>query len=97
MPTYDYMCDNCNYETEVVQTFAEKPKRKCPKCKKMKFRRVISAGVGVVFKGSGFYVTDSKPKKNPVKKTTGEKPTEKKEKTNESSALTKAKKDASKV
>ena len=64
MPTYDYACDECNNTVEIVQPFRSAPKRKCPSCGKLKLRRVISGGVGVVFKGSGFYVTDSRSSKS---------------------------------
>ena len=62
MPTYDYKCNKCDSSFEIVQSFHESPKKKCPNCKKNSIHRVISGGVGLVFKGSGFYVTDSKSK-----------------------------------
>lgn len=58
MPTYDYVCDACQHEAEVFQNISEDPIKKCPKCKKNKFRRLIGAGAGILFKGSGFYKTD---------------------------------------
>lgn len=60
MPTYDYVCDLCDHALEIYQSFKEKPKKKCPHCGKLALRRVISGGIGLVFKGSGFYVTDSR-------------------------------------
>lgn len=60
MPTYDYVCDACNHAFEIFQSFSEAPKKKCPDCGKRTLRRVISGGVGLVFKGSGFYVNDSR-------------------------------------
>ncbi len=58
MPTYDYECDACGHEFELFQSFSEPVKRKCPKCSKLKLRRLFGTGAAVVFKGSGFYQTD---------------------------------------
>jgi putative FmdB family regulatory protein len=58
MPTYDYMCENCEYEFEQFQSITAKPLRKCPKCGKRELKRLIGAGAGVIFKGPGFYQTD---------------------------------------
>jgi putative FmdB family regulatory protein len=58
MPTYEYQCDACNHNFDEMQSFSEAPLKKCPKCGKMKLRRVFGAGGGVIFKGSGFYQTD---------------------------------------
>ncbi len=58
MPTYDYVCDSCDYRFELFQSITESAKRKCPKCKKSRLRRLIGTGAGILFKGSGFYVTD---------------------------------------
>ncbi len=60
MPTYDYICDACEHTWELFQSISENPKRKCPKCGKLKARRLIGAGTGLIFKGTGFYVTDYK-------------------------------------
>ena len=62
MPTYEYFCDNCHETIELFQSMKEKPAEVCPKCGEKKLRRVISGGVGVIFKGSGFYCTDYKGK-----------------------------------
>jgi putative FmdB family regulatory protein len=59
MPTYDYECTSCGYTFEVFQSMSDDPLKKCPECGK-KVQRLIGGGVGVIFKGSGFYVTDSK-------------------------------------
>ncbi|MBN1933253.1 MAG: zinc ribbon domain-containing protein [Anaerolineae bacterium] len=56
MPIYVYQCDTCGMTFETRQTFSEKPLRDCPECDG-NVRRVVQP-VGVVFKGSGFYVTD---------------------------------------
>ena len=58
MPTYDYVCDACGHAFELFHSITEKPKRKCPKCSRLKLRRLIGPGAAIVFKGSGFYKTD---------------------------------------
>jgi putative FmdB family regulatory protein len=58
MPTYEYKCDACGNEFEKFQSITSDPIKKCPKCGKNKARRLISAGAGLIFKGSGFYITD---------------------------------------
>jgi len=58
MPTYDYICSDCNAEWELFQSIKAKPVRKCPECGKLKAKRQIGTGAGVIFKGSGFYQTD---------------------------------------
>ncbi len=58
MPTYDYVCDACQHAMEVFQNISEDALKKCPKCRKNKLRRLIGAGAGILFKGSGFYQTD---------------------------------------
>ena len=58
MPTYEYVCKKCEHEFEQFQSITAKPTRKCPKCGKMKLQRLIGAGAGIIFKGSGFYQTD---------------------------------------
>lgn len=58
MPTYQYVCTECGHQLEAVQSFSDGPLTECPNCGG-KLRKVFSA-VGVVFKGSGFYRTDSR-------------------------------------
>ena len=58
MPTYDYRCEACGHSLELFQAMSESPKRKCPECGRLKLRRVIGSGAGIIFKGSGFYQTD---------------------------------------
>ena len=57
MPTYEYECTKCGYNFEVFQAMSDEPLKTCTKCGK-KVRRLILGGAGVIFKGSGFYVTD---------------------------------------
>jgi len=57
MPTYEYECKKCSHRFEVFQSMSDEPVKKCPECGKQ-VRRLVSGGVGVIFKGSGFYVTD---------------------------------------
>jgi len=58
MPTYDYECDNCGHKFEKFQSIKAPAIRKCPVCKKLRVRRLIGPGAGIIFKGSGFYSTD---------------------------------------
>ena len=58
MPTYEYECRACGHKFEKYQPITAGPVRKCPGCGRLKARRLISAGAGVIFKGSGFYQTD---------------------------------------
>jgi putative FmdB family regulatory protein len=59
MPTYEYECTKCGHTFEVFQSIMDKPLSRCPECKSA-VRRVINGGLGVIFKGSGFYSTDNK-------------------------------------
>ena len=58
MPTYDYRCDACDHHWELFQSMKDDPVKKCPSCGKNKAQRLIGAGAGLIFKGSGFYLTD---------------------------------------
>jgi putative FmdB family regulatory protein len=58
MPTYVYRCDDCKHQFELVQRMSDDPIDTCPNCES-KVRRVIHP-VGVVFKGSGWYINDSR-------------------------------------
>ncbi|MCL2265462.1 MAG: hypothetical protein FWC22_05405 [Treponema sp.] len=57
MPTYEYECTSCGHGFETFQSMSEQPLKDCPECGR-EVRRVIFGGTGVIFKGSGFYVTD---------------------------------------
>lgn len=67
MPTYEYECARCQHTFEEFQKITDKPLTKCPKCGG-KLRRLITGGVGLIFKGSGFYVTDYKKSNLPQPK-----------------------------
>src|SRR5262249_10869174 len=65
MPTYEYVCAKCGHEFEKFQLMADKPLTTCPKdlCGKKSWgkgrvKRVLGTGAGLIFKGSGFYITD---------------------------------------
>jgi putative FmdB family regulatory protein len=58
MPTYEYACPDCKHAFEVFHSITAKPIRKCPECGERKVERLISGGAGLLFKGSGFYITD---------------------------------------
>jgi len=58
MPTYDYICDECGYEFEEFHSISAEPVKICPKCGHLSIKRKISGGTGLIFKGSGFYITD---------------------------------------
>jgi len=58
MPTYDYRCRACEHLFEHFQAISDPPLRKCPRCGKLQLQRLIGAGAGLIFKGSGFYITD---------------------------------------
>jgi putative FmdB family regulatory protein len=58
MPTYEYACAACGHKFEEFQSIKAAPVKKCPMCGKNKVQRLISAGAGFIFKGSGFYETD---------------------------------------
>jgi putative FmdB family regulatory protein len=80
MPTYGYECKSCGYSFEAFQSMRDQPLTECPQCGK-EVRRIINGGTGVIFKGSGFYVTDKKGGKGsdktsakPDKQPSGEKP-----------------------
>ena len=58
MPTYEYICENCDYEFERFQSIKARPLRKCPDCGKSTLKRLVGTGAGIIFKGPGFYQTD---------------------------------------
>jgi len=99
MPTYEYICNKCQHEFEQFQSMKARPVRKCPKCGKLSVQRLIGAGAGIIFKGSGFYQTDyrsegykkaAESEKKPAGKDTTKKETETKAKDSKSSEKPKA-------
>ena len=87
MPTYDYVCEDCDHQFELFQSIKARPIRKCPKCGKLSVHRLIGAGAGIIFKGSGFYETDyrsdsyKEAKKNDTKPATDKSTKDKKAET----------------
>ena len=61
MPTYDYECEKCGHVFEVFHSMSQTPEIKCEECGGAT-RKLIGAGAGIIFKGSGFYETDYKRK-----------------------------------
>ena len=99
MPTYEYACKACSEHLEVVQSFKDDPLKECPNCGG-ELRKVF-APIGIAFKGSGFYKTDSRPAPKEKSSTsssseskseskTDSKPSEKKSETKSSEAKTAA-------
>jgi putative FmdB family regulatory protein len=83
MPTYEYQCPD-GHVFEKFQKMSDKPRASCPVCGKIATRK-ISGGAGLVFKGSGFYITDygkdgKGPRKETTEKTEGTEKTERTEK-----------------
>ena len=94
MPTYEYSCQKCSQNFEAFQSMRDEPFRECPKdlCRLSKWghgkvKRLLGTGAGLIFKGSGFYITDYRSdsykeaakKESPVTSTAGEKSTAPKE------------------
>lgn len=70
MPTYEYVCEKCGHQFEKFQSMSAKPLAVCPEdvCQqkrwgKGKVKKMISSGAGLIFKGSGFYITDYRSEK----------------------------------
>lgn len=79
MPIYEYLCEKCSHQFELIQKFSDPPVTECPECKG-NLRKLISSP-GIMFKGSGWYVTDYSNKmksNNPDKEPSKEKPKEEK-------------------
>ena len=82
MPTYEYQCLKCKKHFEQLQKMSDAPLKKCARCGG-KVERQIGAGSGLIFKGSGFYITDYKKKKEGGPPSAEGKPESKKEKKND--------------
>ena len=76
MPTYEYVCSRCGHELEAFQLMKDEPLKKCPACKKASLKRKVGRGAGLIFKGSGFYITDYKQKPAESKEKGESKPSE---------------------
>jgi putative FmdB family regulatory protein len=78
MPTYHYQCKACGHELEEFQSITEAPLTRCPNCETDNLARSIGTGAGLIFKGSGFYLTDYKKTSPPPSgESTGGTPREK--------------------
>ena len=90
MPTYDYICNECGFKFEYFQTMSSPALKTISNCKNCKeqdcnVERIISGGTGLIFKGSGFYLTDYKNKRSDSKKSnSGKSETKSKKKKNSS-------------
>lgn len=73
MPTYEYECTKCNQQFEYFQSINEAPKQECEACGGS-LVKLLSAGTGLIFKGSGFYITDYKNGSAGKSETTESKP-----------------------
>jgi putative FmdB family regulatory protein len=68
MPTYEYLCPTCDATFDYFQSITAEPLSACPECHQP-VQRKISGGSGIIFKGSGFYITDYKKNGNNAVKT----------------------------
>jgi putative FmdB family regulatory protein len=66
MPTYEYKCLDCKHKVEYFQWMTEEPRTKCLRCGG-RLVRLVSSGTGLIFKGTGFYITDYKKKEDNLK------------------------------
>ena len=69
MPIYEYCCDACGHQFELLQKVSDEPKKQCPNCDAMEAKRLVSA-TSFRLKGSGWYETDFKNPKKPASQTT---------------------------
>jgi len=76
MPTYQYQCKQCGHELEELQSMTDAPLTHCPSCHTENLARIMGSGAGLIFKGSGFYLTDYKKHdhKKPAKPAASKKP-----------------------
>lgn len=88
MPTYDYQCKECGHRFDVFQSITAEPLKTCPECAGT-LERLINGGAGLIFKGSGFYLTDYK-KSNGEKGDKSEKSADKSPAKSESTASDKS-------
>lgn len=71
MPTYAYGCQSCGVQFEKTQKFSDKPLTRCPECRTGKVKRLLQPPA-IVFKGSGWYVTDHRSTNSASKRTEGD-------------------------
>ena len=74
MPTYEYKCEFCGHHFEQFQSITSPPTKICPKCGKEGVTRLLTGGSGLIFKGSGFYSTDYRAKKEKPTKNKSDSP-----------------------
>jgi len=74
MPTYEYKCTGCDHHFEKFESITADPSKDCPSCGEDKAVRMISGGIGVIFKGSGFYSTDYRDSSYKSDKSSAESP-----------------------
>jgi putative FmdB family regulatory protein len=60
MPTYEYICHLCGHRFERFQSIQAEPVHECPVCSSDKVEKIMTGGIGLIFKGKGFYITDYK-------------------------------------
>lgn len=60
MPTYEYQCKACGHSLEEFHSITEPPLSRCPKCNTDNLVRIMGTGAGLIFRGTGFYLTDYK-------------------------------------
>ncbi|MBD3385819.1 zinc ribbon domain-containing protein [candidate division KSB1 bacterium] len=89
MPTYEYRCRACGHEFEKFQSIVADPIKTCPVCGKESVSRLVGGGAGLLFKGSGFYITDYKNSKPKTEKPKTEKPKAENSKNEKSDTKTK--------
>jgi putative FmdB family regulatory protein len=87
MPTYEYACQKCGHQFEQFQSMRDEPLKKCPQCNKAGLKRLVGGGAGLIFKGTGFYITDYKNKSG-GKESGDKKPAEAKPSGSESKSTT---------
>ena len=74
MPIYEYQCQQCGHQCELLQKISDEPATTCPECQKESLKKLVSAA-GFQLKGTGWYVTDFRDKNKPKPKTDGSAPT----------------------
>jgi putative FmdB family regulatory protein len=90
MPTYEYECLSCKKRFEIFQKMTDAPLKKCLRCNG-KIRRLIGTGAGLIFKGSGFYITDYKKNQPSPSSADKQKKSDSKKNTNQETVNNKSK------